>query len=90
MQGEGSGVPWLGAELFSQVLRKLVVGGLVVTDGSNSAEGGPPHLNDFYPDSDLGQSASSLAIPFTYDDRNFTCVGYAGRRYGPTLVWLVT
>jgi len=91
VDGEGSsGVLWLGGELFSKILTLLVPGGLVVTDGSNPGPRGPVHLSDFYHNREIRDGAIRAAVPFDYDGRNFTCVGYVGERYGPTLVWRVT
>jgi hypothetical protein len=88
VNGEGSsGVLWLGGELFSKILTLLVPGGLVVTDGSNPGPGGPAHLSDFYCNREIGEGAMGAAVPFDYQGRRFTCVGYVGERYGPTLVW---
>ena len=91
VDGEGSsGVLWLGGGLFSQVLSLLVSSGLVVTDGSNCDSSGPTHLSDFYQNREIRDQAMKKAVPFDYLDRKFTCVGYAGEKYGPTLVWQVT
>lgn len=88
--GEGSsGVLWLGDALFSRVLTLLVPGGFVITDGSSPGPNGPKHLSDFYHDRQVGPSAVSRSVPFRYRGRTFSCVGYAGERYGPTLVWHV-
>lgn len=88
--GEGSsGILWLGEELFSRILDRLIPGGLVVTDGSNPGPGGPEHLSDFYHNREIRDGAISAAIPFDYLGRRFTCVGYVGEMYGPTLVWQV-
>ncbi len=88
VNGEGSsGILWLGGELFSRILRRLISGGLVVTDGSNPGLGGPIHLSDFYHDRKIGDGALSKAVAFKYQGRDFTCVDYIGERNGPTLVW---
>jgi hypothetical protein len=88
--GEGSsGVLWLGGDLFSRVLTKLLPGGLVVTDGSNPGPNGPSRLSDFYHNRKVGRAALSFAVPFDYEGRRFTCVAYAGEKNGPTLVWRV-
>ena len=88
VHGEGSsGVLWLGGDLFSRVLTLLVPGGLVVTDGSNPGSNGPKHLSDFYHNRNVGRAATSVAVPFEYRGRSFTCIGYAGEKNGPTLIW---
>jgi hypothetical protein len=90
VDGEGSsGVLWLGGELFWHILALLVPGGLVVTDGSNPGPYGPKHLSDFYHNRDIRDRATSAAAPFDYRGRRFTCVGYAGEKNGPTLIWQV-
>lgn len=90
VNGEGSsGVLWLGGELFSRILGLLVPRGLVVTDGSNPGPGGPAHLSDFTCKREIQDRATAAAVPFDYQGRKFTCVGYVGERYGPTLVWRV-
>lgn len=90
VEGENSScVLWLGGDLFSRVLTRLVVGGLVVTDGSNPGPNGPKRLGDFYHNRMVGSAASSVALPFDYGGRKFTCVGYAGEKNGPTLIWQV-
>jgi len=89
--GEGSsGVPWLGREWLTRILGVLVPGGFLVTDGSNCPQDGPPELKEFYWNSKMGEAAASKAKPFNFLERNFTCVGYAGDRYGPTLIWRIT
>jgi hypothetical protein len=89
--GEGSsGVPWLGRYWLGRILDKLVVGGFIVTDGSNCPLDGPQEMRRHYWKSNIGADAVSMARDFTYQHRNFTCLGYAGEGYGPTLIWQVT
>jgi len=39
----------------------------------------------------IGRETVKLAWPFEDPQgRRFECIGYAGRRYGPTLVWQVS
>ncbi len=90
VDGEGSsGILWLGSTLFSRVLRLLIPGGLVITDGSNPGPGGPRPLSDFYRDRKIGEAAASTARTFQFEGRSVRCVGYAGEKNGPTLVWQV-
>lgn len=99
-QGEGgSGNLWLDPKHVDEVCAKLVDGGLFVTDGSqrkrwmNSTSTGAYHQLSKYnfekcpmPPDELVDSSK----PFTDSKgRTFTCIGYAGERYGPTLVWRV-
>ncbi len=51
--------------------------------------GSPQGLSQFYHMKDIGEEAAKAADPFEYQSRHFSCVGYAGERYGPTLVWRV-
>jgi hypothetical protein len=81
------------------VCSKLMDGGLFVTDGSqrkrwmNSTSSGAYRQLTKYnfekspmPPEELVASTK----PFTDSKgRTFTCIGYAGERYGPTLVWRV-
>ena len=85
-QGEGgSNFYWLDRQRLVNVVRCLEPGGLIVSDGSNA-------MSEFSP---LGSrpavapDAAHLPPPFEAASRKFFCVGYLGRRYGPTLVWKV-
>lgn len=90
----GSGVWWLGEELFNMILDKLVDGGLVVTDGSN--------WDPAFPDapwSAMWQEHSAWCEPrdlrlmkhkFVYRDMQFSRLCQCGRRYGPVYAWRVT
>ena len=90
VDGEGSsGILWLGGDLFSQVLKLLIPCGLVVTDGSKPGPHGPKPLSGFYHDRNIGHRAMEKAVPFEYQGRRFTCIGYAGEKNGPTLIWQV-
>ena len=86
--GEGaSGAHWLSREWLTPVLDRLVDGGLIVTDGSCGIE--YPELSKHH-QSKLGEAAVEATVPFTDNDgRAFKCIGYAGERYGPTLIWQV-
>jgi hypothetical protein len=100
----GSGTNWLSAAprwfrhhrrpLFYEVLDKLVDGGLVVTDGSM----GDDYANNPYRGlrqvkaaCTCGPEIVAQVAPFTdLRGNRFECVGFAGQRYGPTLIWQVT
>jgi hypothetical protein len=77
-----------------RVLNSLINGGLLVTDGSRCRGKHAPYkeFRSFLGKDDVGAEAVDLVRPFHDDEygRNFCCVGYAGQRYGPTLVWQVT
>ncbi len=88
--GEGSsGVPWLGRAWLTTILARLVRGGFLVTDGSNRPPDGPAELSRFHGNPRIEAQAVREARPFEFAGRLLTCVGYAGDRYGPTLVWRV-
>jgi hypothetical protein len=97
-EGEGgSGHYWLGSKQLAEILPMLVNGGLVVTDGS---QGGPSNGQGQYsdlvrlhgkrPEKD-GVDLVGKIRPFRDKaGRSFECIGQAGQRYGPTLIWRVT
>jgi hypothetical protein len=87
--GEGSsGSHWLSKEWLEPVLERLIDGGFVVTDGSCGRE--YPELRRFDGRNTMDPGAAvQEARPFETAGRVFTCVGHAGMRYGPTLVWEV-
>jgi hypothetical protein len=81
----GSGYHWLWPQALRSVLRKLVSGGLIVTDGSQHDSRKYQKLWQFH-NTKVGKEAMQLAKAFTRDGCSFTCVGYAGQGYGPTLI----
>ncbi len=91
--GGGSGIYWLGKDLFPKVLSKLVDGGLIVTDGSNPDENYKFHpWKELYLHSQLGHFSDNQVIKpsnFTYNNRYFTCLGPLGERYGTVYAWKV-
>ena len=66
------------------MLELLADGGLIVSDRSNAMR----QLKCFH-HSDLGSSAVDQAEPFVFGGKSFEYAGYAGEKYGPTLVWRV-
>ena len=89
----GSGNLWLARDHLDEVCDKLIDGGLIVTDGCNH---GHPHghqyeeLWKFEQDPGDARDIVKSAKPFTdRRKRSFTCIGCAGRRYGPALIWQV-
>ena len=95
-QGEGgSGNHWLRKEHINEVCNKLIDNGLLVLDGSD----GSPYIRRKGIYKEL-YSRSVGSHPYDYvmskksffdtEGRHFRCVGYAGLRYGPTLIWQVT
>jgi hypothetical protein len=95
----GSGNLWLDPKHVHELCGKLIDGGLIATDGSqrkkwrNWTRSGAYHqFSRFGSDEcrlspeELVKSAKPFADPW---GRVFRCVGYAGQRYGPTLVWQV-
>lgn len=96
----GSGNLWLKPDHIDEICAKLINGGLLVTDGSQqSARTKSSPKAEYYP---LAQYHGTRPRPKDPDEivrttkpftdskgRTFTCVGYAGERYGPTLIWQV-
>jgi hypothetical protein len=93
-QGEGgSGNLWLASEHINEVCDKLIDGGLIVTDGCQ--HGHTTEHRELWKYHRCNCQIEPEEIiksmePFTdKSGRRFTCVGYAGQRYEPTLVWQV-
>lgn len=89
----GSGDLWMTRDSVDTICERLIEGGLIVTDGSNA---GWPHRR--YPEMTefSGQhgmcSKETVKVARTFVTRSgcrLWCVGYAGRGYGPTLIWQV-
>lgn len=78
----GSNFYWLGRKRIRNVLAHLEPGGLIVSDGSLAI----PRLRREFLHEDPAQIVSA-AGSFEVAAHLFTCVGYLGERYGPTLVW---
>jgi hypothetical protein len=89
----GSGNLWLKSEHLKDVCNKLKNGGLIVTDGSQQGGARPYRelCKYFWQNRSMtGEELIKSVKPFTDSEgRIFTCVGYAGHRYGPTLIWQV-
>jgi hypothetical protein len=91
----GSGIRWLGERLQRAVLERLQPGGLFVSDGSDGAMFPQRAPNPFRRVGihDVGVDVASAVarVPeiVAANGRQLRCVGYAGRRYGSTLVWQV-
>jgi hypothetical protein len=92
----GSGILWNDAPLLDRMLDKLVNGGLLVTDGSNSGGADGSHFVRETPVLSARrmrtakEAAKFLGYSFKNDyGRRLTCIGYAGQRYGATLIWQV-
>ncbi len=93
----GSGITWLNKKRLSNICSKLIDGGLIVTDGSNRGRRKDKHnqfwkyhfprKNDILPNPE--EMISSMEPFKDKAGRTFTCVGYAGERYGPTFIWQV-
>jgi hypothetical protein len=100
-QGEGgSGNTWLRSSNLERALCKLIDGGLVVSDGSDGRRylrltGTYKALYVHEDNHRVPQLPAQALIakrpPFRDKDhhRLFTCIGYAGERYGPTMIWQV-
>ena len=94
----GSGNLWItDARHVREVLAKLVDNGLMVLDGSDGAMFYREDTHEYasfwkYRKMKLSSPEDALQVcePFTDSLGNrFTCVGYAGQRYGNTLIWQV-
>jgi hypothetical protein len=81
-----SGSHWLSKEWLQPVLNRMIDGGFVVTDGSCGIE---------YPElsrrGDIKSQEEAIASGkhFISDGIHFKCVGFAGKRNGPTLIWQI-
>jgi hypothetical protein len=96
----GSGNLWLKPEHLDKVCNKLIDGGLIVSDGS---DGCPWHRKSRksniykelwkYCQKEVSQCPEELIKDmksFTdHEGRRFSCIGYAGRKNGPTMIWQV-
>jgi hypothetical protein len=88
-EGEGgSGYHWLRRQSLQEVLSKLISGGLLVTDGSQHDSRKYKELWKYH-NANVGREAMDSVKAFSRDGCSFACVGYAGKRYGPTLIWQV-
>jgi len=84
-----SGSHWLSKEWLEPVIRRLVNRGFIVTDGSCGRE--YPNFRRFHDNTTMiGEDAVAQAQEFTSDGVHFKCVGFAGMRYGPTLIWQIS
>ncbi len=88
----GSGDRWFSYRWFDDIMNKLTTESLLVTDGSQNLDGGYSlseiwkHANSHETFSHPSELIASYR-PFTYRRKRFTCIGYTGDRYGPTMVW---
>jgi hypothetical protein len=83
---------------LDEVCNKLIDGGLIVSDGS---DGCPSHRKSVgiykelwkYQQKEVSQCPEELIKDmksFTdREGRRFSCIGYAGRKYEPTMIWQV-
>lgn len=94
----GSGNLWLHQDHVYEICDKLIDGGLLVTDGSNrGAFTSKKHYDYHQFDGHRGLDVNTdpekyirSVAGFTDNRGNtFSCIGYAGQRYGPTMIWQV-
>lgn len=98
-QGEGgSGNWWLDRDHLDEVFDKLIDGGLLVLDGS---DGNPSKGNSgiykeickYAWNSSISltpkELVASMNVFTDHKNREYRCIGYAGMRYGPTMIWQV-
>ncbi len=92
----GSGNVWLHREKIAAISARLVDGGLLITDGSQHDRSGRArryeplwHYHDHR--TDLAPAEIVASLPPIEDEagRTLTCIGFAGYRYGPTLIWQI-
>ena len=95
----GSGNLWLQDDHIEEVCAKLIDGGLIVTDGSQTAQRKLKRKryslylkfaclkNSKLSAIDLIQEAKPF---FGNQGFYFECIGFAGWRYGPTMIWRLT
>jgi hypothetical protein len=93
----GSGSLWLKRQNIHGVCDKLINKGLFVSDGSDGAQftrkgGVYGQIYDHRKSKIKDPEELIRTIKPFVDDRghHFRCVGYAGVRYGPTMIWQVT
>lgn len=91
-EGEGGNL-WLSSKYIGEVCEKLVDGGLIATDGSgNPSRRNRRELAKFYDKKYPRETDNIMESVNTFTDktgRTFTCIGYAGYKYGPTFIWQV-
>jgi len=80
----GSNVYWLSRRWVQHWLGRLPDAGLVATDGSLAQ---CRQLRRFHRSNTTPAEAFQQSAPFTKWGRRWTCVGWAGQRNGPTLIW---
>lgn len=88
----GSGNLWLIPVRIRSILNKLRSGGFIVTDGSQhglSKHGEDEELWKYRWTQDGEEAMTSVKAFKDKQGNTFTCVGYAGQGYGPTLIWKV-
>lgn len=90
----GSGSLWLWRKQLKEVLSKLITGGLIVTDGSQHNPCADSEYRELWKLHGENSKVPSEAVDqveafIDKDGLSFSCVGYAGFRYGPTLIWQV-
>ena len=98
--GEGSsGDLWLKLEHLDKVCNKLIDGGLFVSDGSDGCMQTHRKKSGIYKElwkyrhKEVSQCPEELIKDMkSFTNRKgqrFSCIGYAGRKYGPTMIWQV-
>lgn len=93
MTGLGSGIPWLGPELFPLVVNKMRNGGLMITDGSNpdteclDTPWIELYRHSFHAYLDL--QADEIPQDFIYQNSEFKLMGEISKRYGNTYIWQI-
>ncbi len=87
----GSGAHWLHSHM-DMICSKLVENGLLVTDGPSKWQTSRGKYG-FLCNNRYRSPQELTENPLRHTDRKgriFTCIGYAGHRCGPTLIWRVS
>ena len=100
----GSGDHWLRETHLNEIYEHMVEGGLLAIDGSNGGGNSQRHkqmrgpyrelFKYFWGRRPMDKLSSKDLIEGTNDftdkyKRKYSCIGYAGERYGPTMIWKV-
>lgn len=89
----GSGIHWNSQDMHFEIGRRLVDGGLLITDGCNPGAAVADYAfghavtraREMTPGSPWRSKLHLTSVLVPHGD--LKCVGYAGYRYGATLIW---
>jgi len=87
----GTGITWWDKKRFKAISDKLCDGGLICTDGSNYGCKKTKEIWKNVWSRDTNYNPEELIKTYNpitdTQGRTFSCVGYAGHRYGPTIIF---